>query len=185
MSSLGSLHNFWFNLHTFENYNMHHQCLVDNLWIVVVCSSDMLNWSEQSNETQWPGHILYPLCTTVVYRIWIQHGDGATLCRHVLFWIYAFRALWMLLLIVLDFSFLFVWIFFILFQIKHHSPPLEDIPELIPSGVRDLIVDGWTVDPDARPTASQLLRHGAFKLLGLSKFSTHPKWLLIYYPCMN
>lgn len=65
----------------------------------------------------------------------------------------------------------------VLFQIKHNSPPLEDIPEFLPYGVRDLIVAGWTVDPYARPTANQLLKHEAFKLLGLSKFSTHPKWL--------
>lgn len=56
------------------------------------------------------------------------------------------------------------------FQIKQHSPPLLDVPKDLPWLIRGLILEGWTVDPLARPSASELLRNDAFKLLGMDLF---------------
>ncbi|XP_045168675.2 uncharacterized protein LOC128545948 [Mercenaria mercenaria] len=49
--------------------------------------------------------------------------------------------------------------------IVEKSPPMEDIPRNIHESIKDLIKRGFTVCQGQRPTAEQLLEHGAFRLL--------------------
>ncbi|XP_046561399.1 mitogen-activated protein kinase kinase kinase A-like [Haliotis rubra] len=51
------------------------------------------------------------------------------------------------------------------FVIFMQSPPLDDIPANVQEVVRDLITQGFTVDPKLRPSAAKLLKHPAFKVL--------------------
>lgn len=51
-------------------------------------------------------------------------------------------------------------------QIFARSPPMEDVPGNVQLIVRDLIEKGFTKDPQARPSSSELLQHPAFKILG-------------------
>ena len=51
-------------------------------------------------------------------------------------------------------------------QIVEHSPPVEDIPWNIDNDIRDLIMSALVLPQHERPTASQLLQHRAFSLIG-------------------
>ncbi|XP_071108734.1 uncharacterized protein [Haliotis cracherodii] len=51
------------------------------------------------------------------------------------------------------------------FVIFMQSPPLDDVPANIQEVVRDLITQGFTVDPKLRPPAASLLKHPAFRVL--------------------
>ena len=50
-------------------------------------------------------------------------------------------------------------------QIASNSPPVEDIPEGLIDMVDALIRRAWTVDPNDRPTANDLLEDQCFSIL--------------------